>query len=225
MFRLSSPTSDSMDFFCSPLSTTIIAAALVLATLLFKFFFHGTNSRYHPLAGTFVHLVINFNRLHDYYTDLARTQKTFRIFGAGGTEVYTVDPANVEYILKTNFQNYGKVIKFQTQYPAQAIFSATELNQARFAINLFSLPFYFYFLLVTESTHWVVVAMAGKVSLRYTERPVGRWDLCGGRREVAPAKEASKSWPLNQGLERFQQRRLPKQCFKTRSDNRRSCNL
>jgi hypothetical protein len=25
------------------------------------------------------------------------------------SEVYTADPVNVEYILKTNFENYGKV--------------------------------------------------------------------------------------------------------------------
>ncbi|RWR89318.1 p450 domain-containing protein [Cinnamomum micranthum f. kanehirae] len=93
----------------SPLSMTsiTIATALILAALLFKFF-NGRKRRYHPLAGTFFNQVINFSRLHDYFTDLARKHKTFRIFGTAGPEVYTADPANVEYILKTNFNNYKK---------------------------------------------------------------------------------------------------------------------
>ncbi|KAJ8626505.1 hypothetical protein MRB53_019812 [Persea americana] len=84
-----------------------MATALILAILLYKFF-HGRKRRYHPFAGTFFNQVINFGRLHDYHTDLARKYKTFRIFGVDGPEVYTADPANVEHILKTNFNNYNK---------------------------------------------------------------------------------------------------------------------
>ncbi|XXG67302.1 hypothetical protein AAC387_Pa06g0681 [Persea americana] len=93
-----------MDFFSS---ITTMATALILAILLYKFF-HGRKRRYHPFAGTFFNQLINFSRLHDYHTDLAREHKTFRIFGTAGPEVYTADPANVEYILKTNFNNYTK---------------------------------------------------------------------------------------------------------------------
>ncbi|KAH7519546.1 hypothetical protein FEM48_Zijuj08G0048500 [Ziziphus jujuba var. spinosa] len=41
-------------------------------------------------------------------TDLARKHKTYRILGPFRNEIYTSDPANVEHILKTNFDNYGK---------------------------------------------------------------------------------------------------------------------
>lgn len=52
--------------------------------------------------------LINFHRLHDYMTDLATIYKTYRLITPFRNEVYTSDPANVEYILKTNFENYGK---------------------------------------------------------------------------------------------------------------------
>jgi hypothetical protein len=42
-------------------------------------------------------------------TDLARKYKTYRLLNPFRNEVYTAEPCNVEYILKTNFDNYGKV--------------------------------------------------------------------------------------------------------------------
>ncbi|OMP00542.1 Cytochrome P450 [Corchorus olitorius] len=41
-------------------------------------------------------------------TDLAGKYRTYRLLGPFRNEVYTSEPANVEYILKTNFPNYGK---------------------------------------------------------------------------------------------------------------------
>ncbi|KAI7726090.1 hypothetical protein M8C21_024703, partial [Ambrosia artemisiifolia] len=41
-------------------------------------------------------------------TDLAKKHKSYRIISPLHGIVYTSDPANVEYILKTNFKNYGK---------------------------------------------------------------------------------------------------------------------
>ncbi|KAK6936365.1 Cytochrome P450 [Dillenia turbinata] len=64
--------------------------------------------KYHPVRGTVFHELLNFNRLHDYMTDLARQLKTFRLLNVGHDEIYTTDPAVVEYMLKTNFPNYGK---------------------------------------------------------------------------------------------------------------------
>lgn len=66
--------------------------------------------RYHPIAGTIFDLLLNFSRLHDYMTDLASRYTTYRLLAPFPTQVYTSDPLNVEYILKTNFQNYAKVI-------------------------------------------------------------------------------------------------------------------
>ncbi|CAA0809510.1 cytochrome P450- family 704- subfamily A-polypeptide 2 [Striga hermonthica] len=64
--------------------------------------------RYHPVGCTIFHLILNFNRLYDYLTDLTHKNTTFRILYLNNTEIYTSDPANVEYFLKTNFANYGK---------------------------------------------------------------------------------------------------------------------
>ncbi|XP_076953102.1 cytochrome P450 704C1-like [Bidens hawaiensis] len=41
-------------------------------------------------------------------TSLAKRHTTFRFITPSYSEVYTVDPLNVEYILKTNFANYNK---------------------------------------------------------------------------------------------------------------------
>ncbi|KAF3632397.1 putative cytochromeC1-like [Capsicum annuum] len=64
--------------------------------------------RYHPIGGTTFNQLINFHRLHDYMTDLAGKYETFRLISPFRSKIYTSDPANVEYILKTNFDNYGK---------------------------------------------------------------------------------------------------------------------
>uniref|UniRef100_A0A3Q7EKZ2 Cytochrome P450 n=1 Tax=Solanum lycopersicum TaxID=4081 RepID=A0A3Q7EKZ2_SOLLC len=63
---------------------------------------------YHPIGGTIFNQLINFHRLHHYMTDLACKYKTYRLISPFRNEIYTSDPANVEYILKTNFDNYGK---------------------------------------------------------------------------------------------------------------------
>ncbi|KAL3814898.1 hypothetical protein ACJIZ3_016166 [Penstemon smallii] len=103
----------------------IVSAALVhffsstSITFLFIFFsiffvnllvrkLHEKKKKYHPIGGTVLHQLKNFNRLHDYMTDLAEKYKTYRLIGLFRSEVYTSDPANVEYILKSNFENYGK---------------------------------------------------------------------------------------------------------------------
>ncbi|CAA0809517.1 cytochrome P450- family 704- subfamily A-polypeptide 2 [Striga hermonthica] len=64
--------------------------------------------RYHPVGGTIFHLMLNFNKLYHYLTDLTHKNTTFRILYLDNSEIYTSDPANVEYFLKTNFANYGK---------------------------------------------------------------------------------------------------------------------
>lgn len=76
----------------------------------------------HPIAGTVFHQLLNFNRLHDYMTDLAREHSTYRLLSLSRSEVYTSDPTNVEYILKTNFANYGKVPHFRKSKHASIYF-------------------------------------------------------------------------------------------------------
>nr|GEX86889.1 cytochrome P450 [Tanacetum cinerariifolium] len=64
--------------------------------------------KYHPTVGTMFDLFMNLDRLHHYMTDLAEKYKTYRLISLFHGEVHTSDPANAEYILKTNFTNYGK---------------------------------------------------------------------------------------------------------------------
>ncbi|KAJ9188422.1 hypothetical protein P3X46_003781 [Hevea brasiliensis] len=65
-------------------------------------------NKYHPVGGTIFHQLLNFNRMHDYVVDLAGKYKTYRLLSPFRNMIFTRDPANVEYILKTNFENYGK---------------------------------------------------------------------------------------------------------------------
>ncbi|KAL3743678.1 hypothetical protein ACJRO7_018879 [Eucalyptus globulus] len=100
--------------------TFFTASALVLA-LAFAYLFAktwkqhrskpaaaATAKKYHPVAGTVLNQLLNFGRLHHYMTDLAAKHRTYRLLRPFRSEVYTSDPANVEYMLKTNFENYGK---------------------------------------------------------------------------------------------------------------------
>ncbi|KAK2353944.1 hypothetical protein P8452_74441 [Trifolium repens] len=103
-----------MDILSNPYLLTALSASLIL--LLVQFLLRKLNKsnnsmkkkKYHPIAGTVFNQLINFNRLHHYMTDLARKYKTYRLLNLFRNEVYTADPSNVEYILKTNFANYGK---------------------------------------------------------------------------------------------------------------------
>ncbi|KAK6260788.1 hypothetical protein SCA6_015262 [Theobroma cacao] len=65
-------------------------------------------TKYHPVGGTVFSQLLNFKRLHHYMTDLAGKYRTYRLLSPFRSEVYTSEPDNVEYILKTNIQNYGK---------------------------------------------------------------------------------------------------------------------
>ena len=88
---------------------SLVLVLAVLAVRLHGRRLHDKNKRYHPVAGTVVHQVINFSRIHHYMTKLACQYSTYRIFDLFQGAVYTADPANVEYVLKTNFNNYGRV--------------------------------------------------------------------------------------------------------------------
>jgi hypothetical protein len=93
-----------------PLSLISIAM-LVISLCLFKWFLFQSEKKknYPPVAGTIFHQLLNFPRLIEYQTELCKKYKTFRMMTPFCNYVYTVDPANVEYILKTNAANYGKV--------------------------------------------------------------------------------------------------------------------
>ncbi|KAL0913397.1 hypothetical protein M5K25_016856 [Dendrobium thyrsiflorum] len=93
------------------LQSIIIFVLVLVAIKIFgrqRFWWRKAKKRYHPIAGTIVHKFLNFGRLHDYLTDISRKYKTFRLYAPFRNMIYTTDPAIVEYILKTNFKNYGK---------------------------------------------------------------------------------------------------------------------
>jgi len=92
-----------------PAAITIILP-LVGSVLVFLFFKikWRSHDEYPPVAATMVDHILNFKRLHDFLYDRHRRLKTFRIAYPNFSLVCTVDPANVEHILKSNFANYIK---------------------------------------------------------------------------------------------------------------------
>ncbi|PIA49824.1 hypothetical protein AQUCO_01300516v1 [Aquilegia coerulea] len=61
-----------------------------------------------PIAGSIFYQLIYFNTLFDYQTYLSRKYRNYRLITPTHSDIYTADPVNVEYILKTNFSNYTK---------------------------------------------------------------------------------------------------------------------
>ncbi|GMP43043.1 hypothetical protein CsSME_00012564 [Camellia sinensis var. sinensis] len=100
----------SMDSLSNFISIPALVLSIILALLSLQILKRKLNGKkkYHPVAGTMFNQLLNFNRVHDYMTDLAAKHKTYRLLSPFRNEIYTSDPANVEYILKTNFENYGK---------------------------------------------------------------------------------------------------------------------
>lgn len=102
-----------MEFLSNPFSLAAFSAVIIsvfaVQIMTKKVIRNKVEKKYPPVGGTVFHHFFNFNRLHHFMTDLARKHKTYRILGLFRHEIYTSDPANVEYILKTNFDNYGKV--------------------------------------------------------------------------------------------------------------------
>jgi len=102
----------SIDSLSNPF--TFSALVLILSIFIVQLSIRKLNKKqekhkYHPVGGTVFNQLLNFNRLHHYMTDLAGKYKTYRLIAPFRSEVYTADPVNAEYILKTNFENYGKV--------------------------------------------------------------------------------------------------------------------
>ncbi|CAN1236639.1 Cytochrome P450 704C1 [Linum grandiflorum] len=93
-----------------PFGFTVLALFLLCLLSLVLLTKHTTKKKkkYHPIGGTVIHHLLNFKRLHHYMTNLAAEHRTYRLLGLFRTEVYTSDPVNVEFILKTNFHNYAK---------------------------------------------------------------------------------------------------------------------
>ncbi|XP_076883878.1 cytochrome P450 704C1-like [Bidens hawaiensis] len=91
----------------SGLVTSLVA--VLLAVVLVPYFIELISCDHRPpVVGPISNQLIHFQTLYGYMTSLARKYPTFRFVTPSHSEVYTVDPMNVEYILKTNFANYTK---------------------------------------------------------------------------------------------------------------------
>ncbi|CAI9762376.1 unnamed protein product [Fraxinus pennsylvanica] len=80
--------------------------------------------KYHPIARTMLHQLLNFRRL----------------LSLNNSEVYTADPAVVEYVLKTNFVNHGKAgpricLGKEFAYWQMKIYAAVLLGVFSFKLN------------------------------------------------------------------------------------------
>ncbi|KAJ4759432.1 Cytochrome P450 704C1 [Rhynchospora pubera] len=100
---------DSLTSKFNQIPVSLVVTTLLISLCVFKFLFHSKKKRnLPPIAGTIFHQVLNFPRFIEFQTDLSRKYKTFRMLTPSRNYIYTVDPANVEYILKTNAANFGK---------------------------------------------------------------------------------------------------------------------
>jgi len=100
------------DFLFAPKPLFATAIAVILVAIIIKnhgIRFFDKKRKYHPVAGTVIHQLFNFTRLLDYMIDLTNQRKTYRLLSFIRSDVSTADPVNIEYILTTNFSNYGKV--------------------------------------------------------------------------------------------------------------------
>nr|XP_043629397.1 cytochrome P450 704C1-like [Erigeron canadensis] len=102
--------------FMNVFSNLIISIPVITTSsffvLLFLYIYNQKQhhkKKYHLVVGSVLNLIINFNKVHDYLSDLAAKYKSYRlIVSLFRADVYTSDPMNVEYIVKTNYQNFGK---------------------------------------------------------------------------------------------------------------------
>lgn len=99
-----------MNLLSDPIIITTVTPLFLLLVFLYVYKQQQTNGRkYYPVGGNVFGILINFNTMHDYMAHRAEKYKTYRMLSPLHREIFTIDPTNVEYILKTNFKNYGKV--------------------------------------------------------------------------------------------------------------------
>lgn len=63
-----------------------------------------------PFFGAAIEQLMNYDRMHDWLVNYFSKSKTIVVPMPFTTYTYIADPANVEHVLKTNFNNYPKVI-------------------------------------------------------------------------------------------------------------------
>ncbi|MCL7028276.1 hypothetical protein MKW94_014140 [Papaver nudicaule] len=122
-FKFSMERVNQLSEFISPskLSEYKIEFSILLVSILLAYVFvHRWNQRNvkgpktWPFIGVLIELLRNYHRMHDWLTEYFVESKILQLRLPFMTSTYMTDPANVEHILKTNFNNYPKGEDFQT---------------------------------------------------------------------------------------------------------------
>lgn len=89
---------------------SLLALFIAFLIVLLKIFIGKSFNSPHlpPVAGTVYHQLFHFKRLFHYHTGFAHRWPTYRLLALSHSEFYTVEPRNVEHILKAKFENYGR---------------------------------------------------------------------------------------------------------------------
>lgn len=88
----------------------LFVMAMLVHYLYFYFKESMSKDKRPPIAGLVLNELVHFDKIIDYQTMLARKHSTFCPIAPSRSQIYTTDSVNVEYLLKTNFPNYIKVI-------------------------------------------------------------------------------------------------------------------
>ncbi|XP_031272668.1 cytochrome P450 704C1-like [Pistacia vera] len=91
--------------------TFTTSSILILFSFLILKIYSGKSIKdpsYPPVNGTVFHMLFYFNKLYDYQTQFAKTQRTFRLLSPENSQIYTTDIRNIEHVLKLNFGKYSK---------------------------------------------------------------------------------------------------------------------
>lgn len=89
----------------------MVLLILILFLALVLKIFTGKSVRdpkYPPVVGTVFDQLFYFSRLYDYQVGMAKRYKTSRLLAPDQSEIYTIEPENIEHILKTSFDKYCK---------------------------------------------------------------------------------------------------------------------
>uniref|UniRef100_A0A0C9S7D8 TSA: Wollemia nobilis Ref_Wollemi_Transcript_13801_1561 transcribed RNA sequence n=1 Tax=Wollemia nobilis TaxID=56998 RepID=A0A0C9S7D8_9CONI len=70
-----------------------------------------------PIVGYLPSLIFHLDHLHDWFNDLlALNGGTVRLHGPWNGKILTADPANIEYVLRTRYHNFGKGDSFKETF-------------------------------------------------------------------------------------------------------------
>ncbi|KAL6861583.1 hypothetical protein ACP4OV_017283 [Aristida adscensionis] len=98
----------------SALAIALLVVTLYILGIVASFAFFCIKEYTHrakdrpPLIGTVFRMLKEFDRLFDEHVNYALAHRTSRLLFPGHSEIWTVDPAVVQHILKTSFSKYNK---------------------------------------------------------------------------------------------------------------------